>query len=180
MKTGTRIVKVVTILVLGCLQSCFWWGAYTAAPRRPIADPAKDVGYRSGTEVPIDDAIYDISGIVRGYFVNANGDAQLMGATFGPPGADEDIGFVRVLVRFGRPKTDLAPSGATIILKTEDSKVSVLMHGDEVRFRCRAQYIPVAPVRKNAVLDVEDAKTWELSRCRLATPLVSQTVEVTK
>jgi len=78
-------------------------------------------------------------------------------------------GMVRLTV--ADSDAELAPVGSTVILKLDDTKGILLLPGDQVTFKCRAQFEAIAAVMKQQAFD-QTAGTWELDYCRLASPVV--------
>jgi hypothetical protein len=140
---------------------------------RPVSDSTEQ--YHGG-EVPVDDNVYTIRGVVIGQpiqmvrlvepaYVKESG--ELVNAQA------EGKSLVRLLVHDVDPETRLATTAGSILLKATDIKAAGLQPNDVVTFRCRAQYEAVAAVRKRETFQADRVGTWELDYCRLATPLVS-------
>lgn len=152
--------------------------------KAPGADSDSSQSYNSDAKVPVDDAVYHITGEVVGQVNNltrqvkpaegslsgfsSGGYGSMTGSFTGPVEAGK--GFVRV--RVTRSDVDLAPVSEVAILKTSDTKVTALQPGDVITFACRKQYEAVAAVRDNSSFDQTKVATWELDYCRLANPTV--------
>ncbi len=165
---------VVVVVMAGCAGQ---------APQ-PASDSPQI--YETGARVPVDDTVYLISGQVVGDIASlsgqtapAQGDITGLGARgigyvggsyFGAEFGGK--GFVRLLVHTAEPTTRLAPPEEIVIIKTSDTKASILLPGDVVTFKCRAQYEAVAAVRENESFNADKVETWELDYCRLLTPVI--------
>lgn len=156
-------------------------------PSAPAPDSDSGHSYDGGT-VPVDTAVYDITGKVVGDVgsltrqVKPGGgriDAPVCagtsgcyggggGTVFGPVEAGK--GFVRLLVMQAKPPTDLAREGALVLLKVTDTKATALVPDDVVTFRCRREYEAIAAERDDEKFVPDAVATWELDQCRLATP----------
>jgi hypothetical protein len=146
----------------------------------PESDSAQS--YSADARVTVDDNVYEITGIVAGDVDSlvrqteaargsiAGSGYGFYGTYFGPEFGGK--GFVRLLVE--ESDSRLAPAGEIVILKTMDTKAIVLVPGDKVTFRCRAQYEAVAAVRDYETFDSEKVETWELDYCRLLTPVINR------
>lgn len=170
--------KQILILFLLILTGC--------AGRAPQPESDSPQTYSDNARIPVDDTVYTIVGEVVGDVASvtqqttpAQGDVTgvsardlgyLGGAYFGPEFGGK--GFVRLLVHTATPGTELAPVEEIVILKTSDTKAAVLLPGDVVTFRCRAQYEAVAAVREGESFDADKVETWELDYCRLVTPVI--------
>ncbi len=144
--------------------------------------------YSTNARIPVDDNVYTITGQVVGDIaslsqqttpaqgdvtgIQARGYGYLGGSYFGAEFGGK--GFVRLLVRSAEPATPYAPPQQIIVLKTTDTKAVVLLPGDVVTFKCRAQYEAVAAVRENEAFNEDKLETWELDYCRMVTPLISK------
>lgn len=142
--------------------------------------------YNANARIPVDDNVYTITGEVVGDIsslsqqttpaqgdltgLQARGYGYLGGSYFGAE--FEGKGFVRLLVHTAEPSTRLAPLEEIVIVKTTDTKAVVLLPGDVVTFKCRAQYEAVAAVRENEAFDEDKLETWELDYCRMVTPVI--------
>lgn len=169
---------VVMIMAFG-LVSC--GGPSESAPA-PDSDSQQE--FEDGNEVPIDKTVYIIQGTVQSPVESlvrqteaaggsmsgwqAGGFGSISGSYFGPEFGGK--GFIRVLVE--ESNSHLAPVGTVAILKSSDTKASILGHGDRVTFKCRAQYEAVAAVLDNEKFDREALQTWELDYCRMVNPNV--------
>jgi hypothetical protein len=159
------------------------FGCQGAAPQAASDSPQT---YTANARIPVDDNVYTISGQVVGEVASlsqqttpAQGDVTglaakvygyLGGTYFGAEFGGK--GFVRLLVHSASPSTPLAPPEEIVILKTTDTKASVLYPGDVVTFKCRAQYEAVAAVRENESFNEDKVETWELDYCRMMTPVI--------
>lgn len=172
------LILVVVILLTAC-------GGQTDIAPEPESDSSQR--YRLGSEIPVDDNVYTINGRVVGDVdsltrqtaaarvtnstVYADGYTRSSSTYFAPELNGK--GFVRLLVYSSEPETDLAQPENIVIIKTTDTKATMLLAGDVVTFRCRAQYEAVAAIRNNETFRAEDLGTWELDYCRLSSPLVA-------
>lgn len=168
------ILLVVAVLAIGC-------GGKAPAP---ASDSPQT--YDASARVPVDDTVYTISGQVVGDVASlsqqttpAQGDVTgLTGRGYGYLGGSYfgaefgGKGFVRLLVHTTEPATPLAPPENIVIVKTTDTKAAVLLPGDVVTFKCRAQYEAVAAVRENESFNQSKVETWELDYCRMVTPVI--------
>lgn len=100
-----------------------------------------------------------------------SGIGSVSGSYFGPEFGGK--GFVRLRVE--NSDSTLAVVGSIVLLKSTDTKASILGPGDRVTFKCREQYEAVAAVAENEKLDKDQAATWELDFCRMVTPSVETT-----
>lgn len=170
-----RFIFFSAVLVLAAL--------FVAACETNVAPPPESdspQSYQSGSQVPVDDNIYEIRGVVAGDVDSlvrqteaargsiAGSGYGFYGTYFGPEFGGK--GFVRLHVLASDSR--LAPVGEIVILKTTDTKAIVLVPGDEVTFRCRAQYEAIAAVRQYETFDAERLETWELDYCRLTSPVI--------
>lgn len=136
--------------------------------------------------IPVDDGLYTVSGTVVAdvdSLVRQTEAAQgsmygssygMYGSYFGPGFGGK--GFVRLQVESS--DSYLAPFGATVIIKTTDTKASVLLPGDVVEFICRHQYEAIAAVREFQTFDPVTMGTWELDYCRMTTPQITRVESV--
>jgi hypothetical protein len=168
------ILFVLALVVVGCGGQ---------APQ-PASDSPQT--YNTNARIPVDDNVYTISGQVVGDVASlsqqttpAQGDVTglagrgygyLGGSYFGPEFGGK--GFVRLLIHSAQPETPLAPLEEIVVVKTTDTKASVLLPGDVVTFKCRAQYEAVAAVRENEPFNEDKLATWELDYCRMVTPVI--------
>ncbi|MEZ4639803.1 MAG: hypothetical protein R2856_33400 [Caldilineaceae bacterium] len=144
--------------------------------------------YSASARIPVDDNVYTITGMVVGDIASlsqqttpAQGDVLgLQGRGYGYLGGSYfgaefgGKGFVRLLVRSAQPSTPYAPPEQIVVLKTTDTKAVVLLPGDVVTFKCRAQYEAVAAVRENEAFNESKLETWELDYCRMVTPVITK------
>lgn len=180
-----RLTALLALLLALFTAAC---GASDPAP-----DSDSEQSYNDG-KIPVDKAVYEVTGVVAADVssltrqVKPGGgriDAPVCAGTsgcygggggtlFGPVEAGK--GFVRLRVTAAKPATNLAPVGATIILKVTDTKGTALSPDDVVTFHCRRQYEAIAAVQDDQDWDdrVRDAvATWELDFCRLLTPIIA-------
>lgn len=184
-KAGTIVGLVMaSVFVFTSAESC-------GGESDPAPDSDSTQQYDSGSKIPTDTQVYDVTGTVTadvksltrqqepghgssfGY-VGGSGagfSGFSSGSYFGP--VQTGRGFVRITVKSASPATDLAPAGDTVILKVSDTKGTALLPGDTVTFRCRRQYEAVAAVKNNQKFDAEGDATWELDYCRLASPIIT-------
>ena len=152
---------------------------FSGCQRSPAPQSSSGMNYAWLTTVPVDTKVYTITGTVvadveslvrqaapaQAQTYNAEG---LSYATFYGPQLSGK-GMVRLAVVTS--DAELAPIGSTVILKVDDTKGILLLPGDQVTFKCRAQFEAIAAVVNRQVFDPA-AGTWELDYCRLATPVV--------
>lgn len=157
---------LLMLLVAGCQRS-------------PAPQSSSGMNYAWLTTVPVDTKVYTITGTVvadveslvrqtapaQAQTYNAEG---LSYSTFYGPQMNGK-GMVRLAV--ATSDAELAPIGSTVILKVDDTKGILLLPGDQVTFKCRAQFEAIAAVVNRQEFDPA-AGTWELDYCRLATPVV--------
>lgn len=146
----------------------------------PAPDSDSSYNYADGSKIPVDEKVYTVSGEVTGQVNSAtrqvepakgslsayNGYAS--GTFTGPIEAGK--GFVRLKITGS--DSNLAPMNELVILKTADTKVSALLSGDVVTFKCRAQYENIAAVKDGQKFEERQVATYELDYCRLETPTV--------
>jgi hypothetical protein len=168
------LLLMLTVLLIGCRGQ---------APQAASDSPQT---YSANARIPVDDNVYIITGQVVGEVASlsqqttpaqgdvtglqARGYGYLGGSYFGAEFGGK--GFVRLLVHSAMPSTRLAPPEEIVIVKTTDTKASVLYPGDVVTFKCRAQYEAVAAVRENEAFNESKVETWELDYCRMMTPVI--------
>jgi hypothetical protein len=171
---ASRIVSLFALVVL--LPSA-------CANVAPTPESDSPQAYQSRARVSVDDEVYTIVGEIvgsiesttrqttpaYGYGYTYGTGSGSYGSYFGPETSGK--GIVRVRVKSS--ETKLAPVGEVIVLKTTDLKAIVLLPGDIVRFKCRAELEPIAAVRNNETYNEEIVATWELDYCRMATPSIS-------
>lgn len=150
----------------------------------PAPDSDSTFGYADGSKIPVDERVYTVTGEVSGPINNLTrqvkpAEGSLTGSTYGSYGSvsgsftgpiEAGKGFVRVLVT--QSDTDLAPVRELAIVKTADTKVSALLPGDIVSFKCRRQYENVAAVKDKQSFKESEVGTWELDYCRMVNPTV--------
>lgn len=175
----TRKVIGVSLLALGI------FGIATAEgcdEGNPAADSDSSYSYKGDTKVDVDETTYVITGeVVRE--VNsltrqvspAKGDVfgyggYVSGSFTGPVEAGK--GFVRLKVSVSNPATADAPVGEVAILKTTDTKVTALLAGDVVTFKCRRQYENIGAVKNDQEFKKAEVGTWELDYCRLGSGII--------
>ena len=162
-----RILPLLFVLLLAACQ------------RSPAPQSSSGMNYAWLTTIPVDTNVYTITGTVaadveslvrqrtpaQAQSYNAEG---LSYSTFSGPEMSGK-GMVRLTVVTS--DAELAPVGSTVILKVDDTKGILLLPGDQVTFKCRAQFEAIAAVVNRQEFDPA-AGTWELDYCRLATPVV--------
>ncbi len=168
---------LVSVLVLGVVlvaASC----SDNVAPA-PESDSSQ---FYSGGRIPVDDAVYMITGEVVGdvdSLTRVGAGASYRRYDTYATGSywmeQTGKGFVRVKVMRTDKDVPEAQLEDVVILKTTDSKVRALLPGDIVTFKCRRQYEAVAAVRNNETFDANKVATWEIDYCRMFTPLVYNT-----
>ena len=176
-KFGLALLLVALMIVV---SAC---GDEEYAPR-PESDSPQAYSIKDDVRVKVDDGLYTITGTVAGDVDSLTRQTQaaqgsiagsgfgFYGTYFGPEFGGK--GFVRLFVESS--DSALALAGEVVILKTTDTKAIVLIPGDRVTFKCRAQYEAVAPVREYETFDETKrdlVETWELDYCRLAVPLIN-------
>jgi hypothetical protein len=170
-----RILLVLAVLVVaGCVP-------VDEAPR-PDSDSSQS--YRTEARIPVDDAVYTITGQVIADVGSITRQTQaargsvsgvptgtgtfVSGSYYGPEFGGK--GLIRLHVQ--ESNSSLAPIGEIVLLKSTDIKGAALLPGDTVTLKCRAQYEALAAVRENSNFDQELVETWELDYCRLVTPVI--------
>lgn len=153
-----------------------------ACDSNPTADSDSKQSYGSDAKVDVDEKTYVITGEVvtqvnsltrqvepaKGSITGYNG--YTSGSFTGPVEAGK--GFVRLKVSVSNPAAPEAPVGEVAIIKTTDTKVTALMAGDVITFKCRRQYENIAAVKDGQKFNKEEVGTWELDYCRLASPVI--------
>jgi hypothetical protein len=162
-------LAVVLLAVVGC-------------QRAPAPESSSGLNYAWRTTIPVDTAVYTLRGTVANDVDSLvrqtqRAEAQTYsaeGVSYGTYAGAEFNG--KGMVRFMVAESDspLAPVGSTVILKFDDTKGVMLLPGDGLTVKCRAQFEPLAAV-VNRQPFVEAAGVWELDYCRLTTPVVSVT-----
>lgn len=179
--SAALLVVLVLLMVVGC--------GPVDKPPAPESDSGQD--YQMGSEIPVDDNIYTIRGVVvgdvssltrqteRAHGSYSSYEGTGSGSYFGPE--FEGKGFIRLQVlesdthRAG-DGNDIAPEGSVVILKMTDTKGIMLQPGDEITLRCRRQYEAIAAVRENQTFIASEVETWELDYCRLVKPIIREAV----
>lgn len=180
---------VILTILLGTVLTLFIVSCGANQLPKPESDSGEN--WDAGSRIPaefVDDNVYEIYGIVMGDVgsnvrqsqaargnvsgVGIEGTGYVSGSYYGPEFTGK--GFVRVKVESITPKNDkLVDVGEVAILKTSDLKATAILVGDEVVFKCRAQYEAVAPIRSNETFVPEKVETWELDYCRLKSPKIT-------
>lgn len=189
-----RKVTLLVVFAVLLLASCGYnQGPQNIAPA-PDSDSSQNFSSQPGFGIPVDDAVYTITGKVIGDVESLTRQTEAAQGSYGRYGNYATgvyfgaefggKGFVRLFVHTS--DSELAPPESIVIIKTSDTKASALLPGDVVTFKCRAQYEAVAAVRDRETFDMaasEKLATWELDYCRLFTPeikvmdTVTQTVD---
>jgi hypothetical protein len=171
--------KVQTIFTL--LLLCVLSGLLAACQRSPAPESNNNLSYAWFTTIPVDTAVYTITGTVSAdveTLVRQTAPAQAqtyssggvsVGSYYGPQLNGK--GMVRLTV--AASDAELAPVGSTVILKLDDTKGILLLPGDQITVKCRAQFEVISAVMNRQEFDPA-AGTWELDYCRLATPVVGR------
>ncbi len=145
----------------------------------PAPTSSSGFNYAWLTTIPVDERVYTITGTVTAEVESLvrqtapsqaqsyNTDGLSYSTYYGPQLNGK--GMVRLTV--ADSDAELAPVGSTVILKLDDTKGILLLPGDQVTFKCRAQFEAIAAVMKQQAFD-QTAGTWELDYCRLASPVV--------
>lgn len=174
------IVKPRTVTILSVAVALSFW--LTACQRPPAPESSNGLSYAWLTTIPVDTQVYTITGTVAAEvesLVRQSAPAQAQtystdnasfGSYYGPQLNGK--GMVRLTVEAS--DAELAPVGSTVILKLDDTKGILLLPGDQVTFKCRAQFEAIAAVMNRQEFDPA-AGTWELDYCRLTTPVVGIT-----
>lgn len=162
-----RVLPLILILfVVGC-------------QRAPAPDSSSGLSYAWRTTIPVDTNVYTISGTVDtdvDSLIRQSRPAQAQsysaeGVSYTAVSGAEVSGKGMVRLVVAQSDAALAPVGSTVILKLDDTKGVMLLPGDQVTLKCRAQFEAIAAVMQRQAFD-ENAGTWELDYCRLATPVV--------
>jgi len=148
--------------------------------RSPAPESNNGLSYAWLTTIPVDANVYTVSGVVAAdveSLVRQSAPAQAQtystdvgsyGTYYGPQLNGK--GMVRLTV--ASSDAELAPVGSTVILKLDDTKGILLLPGDRITLKCRAQFEAISAVMNRQAFDPA-AGTWELDYCRLATPVVA-------
>lgn len=146
------------------------------------------IRYQGGDGLPVDERIYHIEGMVvadvgslvrqdspgygsiGGYA--ANGTGYVSGYYVGP--TINGKSFVRIRVSNIDPgDTDWVASGQIVIIKGTDTKMTVLLPGDNVKFICRRQAEAIAAIHPGEWYNAKTNTTWELDYCRMESPVIT-------
>jgi hypothetical protein len=169
--------KIQTIFAL--LLLCVLGWLLVACQRPPGPESSNGLSYAWLTTIPVDTQVYTITGTVAAdveSLVRQTAPAEAhsysaegvsVGSYYGPQLNGK--GMVRLTVESS--DAELAPVGSTVILKLDDTKGLLLLPGDQITLKCRAQFEAIAAVMNRQEFDPA-AGTWELDYCRLATPVV--------
>lgn len=168
MRTYIVLAFVCFALLSGCDQ----------VPPKP--ESSSGFTYAVGSTIPVDNSVYTITGQVVGEVeslvrqtapaqgrVVGYGSGYISGSFYGPELNGK--GLVRLFVHSSDAK--MAPSETVVVLKMEDTKGIVLLPGDVVTVKCRAQFEALSATTAGEPFS-EDAGTWELDFCRMATPSI--------
>ncbi|MEZ4732005.1 MAG: hypothetical protein R3E79_33220 [Caldilineaceae bacterium] len=158
-------------------------GLLGACQRSPAPESNNGLSYAWFTTIPVDTAVYTLTGTVATEvesLVRQTAPAQVQSysaeglsySTYYGPQLNGK-GMVRLTVEASN--AELAPVGSTVILKLDDTKGILLLPGDRVTLKCRAQFEAISAVMNRQEFDPA-AGTWELDYCRLATPVVGAAV----
>jgi len=152
-----------------------------ACQRSPAPESNNGLSYAWFTTIPVDTVVYTLTGTVTTEvesLVRQTAPAQVQSYSaeglsystyYGPQMNGK--GMVRLTVEAS--DAELAPVGSTVILKLDDTKGILLLPGDRITFKCRAQFEAISAVMNRQEFDPA-AGTWELDYCRLATPVVGR------
>lgn len=184
MHRGRAVATLIAVLLLA---AC---GSSGSSPKAPKPESDSRIAFAGDDRIPIDDAIYNITGQVVADVSSLTRQVKPGGGTisaptcFGTSGCygggggsffgptESGKGYIRLMVQSSKPASDMAREGTVVILKSTDTKGTALLPGDIVTFRCRRQYEAVAPVQENVKLDAKRDETWEWDFCRLMLPVV--------
>ena len=152
-----------------------------ACQRAPTPESSNGLSYSWGTTLPVDANVYTIAGEVVAdpqSLVRQTAPANMQtysveGASFGTYYSPELSGKGMVRLHVSASDSELAPADSTVILKMDDTKGVLLLPGDKISVKCRAQFEAIAPVMQRQSFDPA-AGVWELDYCRLATPVVGK------
>jgi hypothetical protein len=158
--------------LLGLLAGCQW---------APAPESNNSLSYAWFTTIPVDTAVYTITGAVAAEtesLVRQTAPAQVQsysaeGFTYGSYYGPQLNGKGMVRLTVEASDAELAPVGSTVILKLDDTKGILLLPGDHITLKCRAQFEAISAVMNRQEFDPA-AGTWELDYCRLATPVVGR------
>ena len=172
-----RRTRTVGVLFLFCVLG---W-LLIACQRSPAPESNNGLSYAWFTSVPVDTSVYTITGTVSAEvesLVRQTAPAQVQSYSaeglsystyYGPQMNGK--GMVRLTV--AASDAELAPVGSTVILKLDDTKGILLLPGDQITVKCRAQFEAISAVMNRQEFNPA-AGTWELDYCRLATPVVGR------
>lgn len=171
---------ILIVLVVWLLSAA---GCIANGPATYQVESDNDFKYRPVlTPIPVDHTLYAISGIVGGDPNSAVRQTQAAqgemttidgtgsGSYTGPSYSGKNV--VRLYVTLAEPPTDLAPPGATVLVKATDLKAIGLEAGDFVTLLCRSSAEAVSPAFQNQEFDPETMLTYELDDCRLRSGIV--------
>lgn len=173
------MIKAQTTFALLLFCLCGW--LLVGCQRSPAPESNNGLSYAWLTTIPVDTAVYTITGTVSAEvesLVRQTAPAQVQSysaegmsySTYYGPQLNGK-GMVRLTVTAS--DAALAPVGSTVILKLDDTKGILLLPGDQITVKCRAQFEAIAAVMNRQEFDPA-AGTWELDYCRLATPVVGR------
>lgn len=181
MRRGAALFAIIAgLLFVACADT------EPQAPR-PDSDSAQTY---DGGRIPVDNNIYEVVGVVQSPMeslvrqtraasgsasgVMISGTGTMSGSYHGPE--FDGKGFIRIALESITPTPQQfeVPAGATIIVKSSDTKAILVGAGDRVYLRCRVQYEAVAAVLEREKFDANTVATWELDYCRLASPVVTE------
>jgi len=167
-----HLLSVFSLGSLLLLAGCQW---------SPAPESSSGFRYAWLTTIPVDERVYTLTGTVAAEVKSLvrqtapsqaqtyNAEGMSYGTYYGPQLNGK--GMVRLSV--AASDAELAPVGSTVILKLDDTKGILLLPGDQITLKCRAQFEAIAAVTKQQTFD-QTAGTWELDYCRLASPIVGK------
>lgn len=161
-------LAMVTVVLTGCVPAAPSVTQAAAQPAAPLNDPT----------------LFDVTGVVVGEVGSlarqtkpASGSVVGVsgGATYGSYVGPQIGGksFVRIQVQAMAPRVVLAQIGDIVVLKGEDSKLSILSPGDLVTVRCRLDYEAITATNVSGAKDSSQQNgVWEFDVCRMLTPVI--------
>lgn len=163
------VLLFVAALLLGCMPVSD--GADTAASENTVA--------KSNGNIYYDPSLYTMTVRIGGSpkehtEIHASGSASYYNGIGGGSMVvwQDGKGIIPAYVIEMEPTSSIVSVGDSILLKTEDLKMSRLEEGWVVEIKCRMDYEPLTELHvPNEVVDAELTQTWELDLCRMSSPV---------